>query len=74
METRWAERHTAHEDFHDLYESITDCLDEMCHPPTDSGNQWIWDAKTIAEVAGLLKDIQSSEFVVSFYACRYFFA
>ena len=33
-----------------------------------------WDSKSITEAYGLLQDIQSSEFLVAFHVCRFFFA
>ena len=32
-----------------------------------------WDANSTTEANGFLKDIQSSEFLIAFYICRYFF-
>ena len=73
-ETRWVERHTAMEDFHHLYESLVMCLTEISHPPHCATEDKVkWDAKSTTEASGLLKDICSSEFLISFYICRYFF-
>ena len=45
----------------------------MCYPLTDEDRQWAWDTKTKTEAAGLLNNIQSSEFLVSIYTSHYFF-
>ena len=60
------EHHTGLED-----EPISNFLEQMCYPVTDEDKQWAWDTKTKTEAAGLLKDIQLSEFIVS-YTSRYF--
>ena len=73
-ETRWVERHTAMEDFHHLYEPLVLCLSQISNPPRLAAEDQVkWDAKSTTEASGLLKDIQSSEFLVSFYTCRYLF-
>lgn len=46
----------------------------MCFVVTDEDKQWAWVTKTKTEAAGLLKDIQSLEFLVSFHTSRYFLA
>ena len=73
-ETRWVEHHTALEDFCYLYEPNSNCMEQMCYPVTDEDKQWPIDTKTKIETAGLLKDIQLSEFVEFFYTSHYFFA
>ena len=73
-ETRWVERHTAMEDFHSLYEPLVMCLSQISHPPCGAAKDQVkWDTKSTTEADGLLKDIQSSEFLIAFYICRYFF-
>ena len=68
------ERHRALEGFCYLYEPKSNCLEQMFYPVIDEDKQWTWDTKTKTEAAGLLKDIQLSEFVVFFYTSHYFFA
>ena len=68
-DTRWVERHTAMEDFHLLFEPLVLCLSQISlHDGSIK-----WDAKSTTEANGLLKAIQSSQFLVAFYTCRYFF-
>lgn len=69
-ETRWVERHSCMEDFHELYESILICLEEISEPNRDTKR---WDTQSMTDATGLLKQIRSSEFLVSFYVCKYFF-
>ena len=58
-DTRWLERHTALEDFADLYEPLLDCLDQMV---TSAG----WDTKTVTEADGLRNQVTQSKFIVAF--------
>lgn len=71
-ETRWFERHTAFEDFYKLMEPLA-CTHEVVSQPV-LHSEIKWDSKSIAEASGLLRDIRSSEFLVAFHVCRYFFA
>ena len=60
-ETRWVERHTAFEDFNDLYEALLLCLSTVAE---NTGNRK-WDAKSKTEAQGLLHQIKSSGFIVA---------
>ena len=72
-QTRWIERHTALEDFHDLVGPIAETLESISQRPIgEAGVEW--DVKSKTEAAGLLHDLRSSEFLVALYTCRYFFA
>ena len=75
-ETRWVERHTALEDFHELYEPIKNCLARIAAPQVmeDEPGGIKWDTISSTEAAGLLNVLQSSEFLIAFYTCHYFFA
>ena len=75
-ETRWRERHTALKDFHELYEPIMNCLPRIATPQVveDESGGIKWDTKSSTEAAGLLNVLQSSEFLIAFYMCHYFFA
>jgi hypothetical protein len=67
-ETRWVERHTAFRDFSDLYTPLLDCLETIA---SATGSKW--DPKSKTEANGLLFQIQSSAFIVSFQTAAYAF-
>ena len=71
-ETRWVERHTALEDFHELYEPIMNCLARIATPQVveDEPGGIKWDTKSSTEAAGLLNVLQSSELLIAFYTCN----
>ena len=68
-ETRWVERHTAFEDFNDLYEALLLCLSTVAE---NTGNRK-WDAKSKTEAQGLLHQISTSGFIVAFHTALYLF-
>ena len=69
-ETRWVERHTCLFDFQILYEPLLECL-ESIRSRHDSDLKW--DNKTVTDANGLLCQISTSSFIVSFQCARYFF-
>ena len=48
-DTRWVERHTAFETFHELYEALLYCLDDI-----GRNGERNWDAESISKASGLL--------------------
>ncbi|XP_065177014.1 52 kDa repressor of the inhibitor of the protein kinase-like [Sycon ciliatum] len=70
-ETRWIERHTAFEDFHDMMEPLSSTLEVISQPALQQDVKW--DAKSVTDACGLLRDIRSSEYLIAFHVCRYFF-
>ena len=69
-ETRWVERHTAFDDLNQLYKPLLNCL-ESIQSNSDPNNRF--DAKSTTEAAGLLKQLQSLSFIISFHTCHYLF-
>ena len=69
-ETRWVERHTALDDLNQLYKPLLHCL-ELIQSNSNPNNRF--DAKSTTEAAGLLKQLQSSSFIISFHTCHYLF-
>ena len=72
--TRWAERHTCYETFHELYLSITVTLDAMLRPHEYADllddEVWSWDLDTRTKAQGLYSALLSFEFVMSFLSQR----
>ena len=68
-ETRWVERHTALEDFNEMYEAIIECLTAISH-----NEDHVWDAKAMTEGNGLLCSITSAQFIAAFQVNREVFA
>ena len=72
--TRWAERHTCYETFHELYLSITVTLDAMLRPHEYADllddEVWSWDPDTRTKAQGLYSALLSFEFVMSFLVAK----
>uniref|UniRef100_A0A3Q2QG90 TTF-type domain-containing protein n=1 Tax=Fundulus heteroclitus TaxID=8078 RepID=A0A3Q2QG90_FUNHE len=66
-ETRWVDRHTSLEDFHNLYEALLHCLNVISEN-ADS----VWDAKAIVEANELLRAVTSANFIAALQCNRYF--
>ena len=67
-ETHWVERHTDFDDLNQLYKPLLNSL-ELIQSSSDSNNRF--DAKSTTEAAGLLKQLQSLSFIISFHTCHY---
>ena len=67
-ETRWVDKHTAFDDLNQLYKPLLNCLDSI-QSNGDPDNRF--DAKSTIEAAGLLKQLQSLSFIISFHTCHY---
>ncbi|XP_035660282.1 52 kDa repressor of the inhibitor of the protein kinase-like [Branchiostoma floridae] len=65
-ETRWVEKHTCLEDFHELHEPLTDCLEAIT---SEEG----WDAKARTEAGGLLSQLKRPAFLCAFECALYIF-
>ena len=73
--TRWAERHTCYETFHELYLSITVTLDAMLRPHEyadllDDEVHWSWDPDTRTKAQGLYSALLSFESIMSFLVAK----
>ena len=72
--TRWAERHTCYETFHELYLSITVTLDAILRPHEYADllddEVWSWDPDTRTKAQGLYSALLSFEFVMSFLVAK----
>ena len=69
-ETRWVDKHTAFDDLNQVYKPLLNCLDSI----QGNGNpDNRFDAKSTTEAAGLLKQLQSLSFIISFHTCHYLF-
>ena len=66
-DTRWVERHTAFETFHELYAALLYCLDDI-----GRNGERNWDAESISKASGLLTVISSSAFIAAFQTNHYF--
>jgi len=66
--TRWIECIEYYAVFLKLLPALHICLQAMVHPSlhTDLGTDWSWDGETITKANGLLFQLQSSSFLVSF--------
>ena len=65
-ETRWVERHTAFQDFQDLYEPLLLCLQTISENRSKK-----WDLKSKTEAQGLLHQIKMPQFICAFYSALY---
>ena len=61
-------RNTAFDNLNQMYKPLSNCF-ELIQSNRDSNNRF--DAKSTPEAAGLLKQLQSSSFIVSFHTCHY---
>lgn len=68
-ETRWVERHTAFQDFEDLYEPLLLCL----HTISQNKGSRNWDAKSKTEAQGLFHQITKPAFIAAFCTAKYLF-
>ena len=72
--TRWPERHTCYETFHELYLSITVTLDAILRPHEYADllddEVWSWDPDTRTKAQGLYSALISFEFVMSFLVAK----
>ena len=67
-ETRWIEKHTALEDFDDMYSIKCDCLDRI-----GTNDQQRWDSKSITDARRLVTSISGSRFIYAFQSALYCF-
>ncbi|XP_041346704.1 52 kDa repressor of the inhibitor of the protein kinase-like [Gigantopelta aegis] len=72
--TRWVERHSCYDTFHELYSELTTCLDAIVNPalyPDIYGEEnWLWDANTRTTAQGLLTTIKSFPFIMAFLTIK----
>ena len=68
-ETRWVERHTAFQDFDDLYEPLLLCLETI----SLNKDRKKWDAKSKTEAQGLFHQIKNPVFIAAFCTAKYLF-
>lgn len=70
-DTRWVERHTCLNDFDILYEAIVATLETISSKALQSETEW--DSKAVTEANGLLHQLTSWPFIVTFRCAAYLF-
>lgn len=72
--TRWVERHSCYDTFHELFIETHYCLDAIVNPGMHddvySGEVWSWDAESRTKAQGLLTTIESFAFIVTFLIAK----
>lgn len=72
--TRWAERHSCYDTFHELYSYITTTLDAMLRPhdyrDLFENEEWSWDPDTRTKAQGLHSTLLSFDFIIAFLVAK----